>query len=243
MHWFARNLEVCPESATKRSLGTGTGLTIIGSLLMTLATGYADAQRLGDAINSEQRHDSALEAPASSIWRARIGEGFGPCAKSFTFSAGATYGLADFGSLQKHDLALTSVTYGHMLGCVWVDNTCFRGNWEFRLELFGGAQFSPSTEWIVGLTPHFRYNFATGTRWVPFVDGGAGVTGSGIGDPDLSTTFEFNVQGGAGVQWFIKNNVSINLEARYLHMSNAGIKLPNLGLNGITGLIGISYFF
>jgi len=45
------------------------------------------------------------------------------------------------------------------------------------------------------------------------------------------------------VQWFIAKNVSINLEARYLHISNAGIKEPNLGLNGITGMIGISFFF
>ena len=138
MHWFARSLEENPESATKGSLGTGTGFVIIGSLLMTLAPGYAEAQSSAGAINSEQRLDSAL-APGSSIWRAGIGEGFGPCTQSITLSAGATYGLADFGSLQAHDLALTSVTYGHMLGCVWAENTCFRGNWEFRLELFGGA--------------------------------------------------------------------------------------------------------
>ena len=243
MHWIVRSLEEYPENATKRSLATGTGFVIIGSLFMALAAGYADAQSSAGAIKSEQRLDSSLEAPASHIWQAGIGEGFQPCAQSITFSAGATYGVAAFGSLQKHDLALASVTYGHMLGCTWAENTCFRGNWEFRLELFAGAQFSPSTEWIVGLTPHLRYNFATGTRWVPFVDGGAGVTGTGIGEPDLRTTFEFNLQGGVGVQWFIANNVSINLEARYLHISNAGIKEPNLGLNGVTGLIGISWFF
>jgi opacity protein-like surface antigen len=75
------------------------------------------------------------------------------------------------------------------------------------------------------------------------VDGGVGVTGTGIGGPDLSGRFQFNLQGGAGVQWFIKNNVSIDLEARYLHISNADISKPNNGLNGVTGLIGISYFF
>jgi opacity protein-like surface antigen len=122
-------------------------------------------------------------------------------------------------------------------------NSCFRGNLEFRLELFGGAQFSPSTEWLVGLTPHLRYNFATGTRCVPFIDAGAGVSGTGIGAPDLATTFEFNLQGGAGVQYFISSNISINLEAWYLHMSNAGIKEPNLGVNGITGMLGISFYF
>lgn len=242
MHWFARSLKERPESATKGSLRRGTCF-MIGSLIMTIAAGYADAKGSADAINSEQRHDLSLERPASRIWRAGIGEGFQPGAESFTLSAGATYGFPEFGSTQKHDLALASVTYGHMLGCVWADNTCFRGNWEFRLELFAGAQYSPSTEWLVGLTPHFRYNFVTGTRLVPFLDGGAGVTGTGISGPDLSGRFQFNLQGGVGVQWFIKNNVSIDLEARYLHISNADISLPNNGLNGITGLIGISWYF
>jgi lipid A 3-O-deacylase len=243
MHWFIQSLEEYPENATKRCLRTGAGFVIIGWLFMTLAAGYVDAQSSADTINSQQQHDLSVETPASRIWRAGIGEGFQPGAESFTFSAGATYGLSDFGSTQKHDLALTSVTYGHMLGCVWADNTCFGGNWEFRLELFGGAQFSPSAEWLVGLTPHFRYNFVTGTRWVPFLDGGAGVTGTGISGADLSGRFQFNLQGGGGVRWFIKNNVSIDLEARYLHISDADIKKPNNGLNGITGMIGISFYF
>jgi opacity protein-like surface antigen len=78
---------------------------------------------------------------------------------------------------------------------------------------------------------------------VPFIDAGAGVTGTGIGAPDLATTFEFNLQGGAGLQYFISSNVSISLEAKYLHISNAGIKEPNLGVNGITGMLGITFFF
>ena len=192
-------------------------------------------------LTSPELPDSSTET--FGVWQSGLGQGFRPCAQSITLGAGATYGLCDFGSKQTHDLALTSLTYGHMLGHMWCQNNCFRGNWEFRLELFGGAQFSPSTEWIVGLTPHLRYNFATASRWVPFIDAGAGVTGTGIGAPDLATTFEFNVQAGAGVQYFIANNVSISLEARYLHISNAGIKEPNLGLNGITGMLGIAFFF
>ena len=207
--------------------------------LMSASAGTLTSPELPDSSTL----DSPAEAYTNGVWLSGIGEGFRPCAESFTVSAGATYGLSDFGTKQTHDLALTSLTYGHILGRMWCENSCFRGNLEFRLELFGGAQFSPSTEWIVGLTRHLRYNFATATRWVPFVDAGAGVTGTGIGGPDLATTFEFNLQGGAGVQYFIANNVSINLEAWYLHISNAGIKEPNLGLNGITGMLGITFFF
>jgi hypothetical protein len=67
----------------------------------------------------------------------------------------------------------------------------YRGNWEVRGELFGGAQFSPENDWLVGLTPHLRYNFATGTRWIPFIDAGSGVMATSIGLPDLSGTLQF----------------------------------------------------
>ena len=106
-----------------------------------------------------------------------------------------------------------------------------------------GLPPSPSPEWLVGLTPHLRYNFATGTPWIPFCDIGAGVSGTGIGPPDLSGTFEFNLQGGVGVHWFFKDNAAWTVEARYLHMSCAGISKPNTGLNGVTGLMGLTYFF
>src|SRR6267142_1796263 len=99
------------------------------------------------------------------------------------------------------------------------------------------------SEWLVGLTPHLRYNFATGTRWIPFLDGGAGVTATGIGPPDLSGIFEFNLQVGAGVQWFLRENVALSLEARHVHWSCAGISKPNLGLNGVTGMLGLTFFF
>jgi len=184
-----------------------------------------------------------LESSPESIWETGVGEGFRPSAQSISVGVGATYGFAAFGGHQAHDLALVSLTYGHMLGHTVGQDHWYRGNFEGRLELFTGAQFSPSTEWLVGLTPHLRYNFATGTRWIPFLDGGAGVTATSIDRPDLSGTFEFNLQGGAGIQWFLKDNIAITVEARYVHWSCAGISEPNHGLNGVTGMVGWSFFF
>jgi hypothetical protein len=148
-----------------------------------------------------------------------------------------------FGSKQAHDLAQFSLSYGHMLSPVLGEGRWYRGNFEFRLELFTGAQFSPSSEWFVGLTPHVRYNFATGSRWVPFVDAGCGVTATSIDRPDLSGTFEFNLQFGVGVQWFVRDNLALTLEAKYIHWSCAGITKPNEGLNGVSGLLGLTWYF
>jgi hypothetical protein len=177
------------------------------------------------------------------LWPGGVGEGFGPSAQDFGVEAGASHGVAAFGGTQAHNLSLMSLTYGHILGRVKGQGHWFRGNWEFRAELFGGAEFSPDTEWLVGLAPHLRYNFATGTRLVPFVDAGAGATGTGIGPPDLSNTFEFNLQAAVGLHWFIKDDVALTVEARYVHFSCAGISSPNRGLNTLLGLVGVNWFF
>src|SRR6266849_1735861 len=203
----------------------------------------AQGQERPPLTNAISMPEFKLESKRKSIWENGIGEGFRSTTQSIGLSAGATYGIAMLGSREAHDLALVNLSYGHMLSHTWGEGHWYRGNLEFRLELFTGAQFSPSREWFVGLTPHLRYNFATGTRWIPFVDGGAGVTSTSIGPPDLSGTFEFNLQGGGGIQWFVKDNMAISVEARYVHFSNAGIRDPDHGLNGVTGLIGWSFFF
>jgi hypothetical protein len=75
------------------------------------------------------------------------------------------------------------------------------------------------------------------------VDLGAGVTATDIRSGDISTTFEFNLQAGAGAHYFVAKNLALTAQARFIHFSNAGIKFPNLGVNTITGLIGVSWFF
>jgi opacity protein-like surface antigen len=206
-----------------------------GVVALVLSTSSLEAQPQEDlqVTNALSKLEQGHEV--TRIWINGIGDGFRPEAQSISVSAGANLGIAAFGTVQAHDLALVSLTYGHMLGHLLGGDHWYRGNPEFRLELFTGAQFSPSSEWFVGLTPHLRYNFASGTSWVPFVDIGAGVTATGIGPPDLSGTFEFNLQAGGGVQWFLKDNVALSLEAHYLHWSCAGINKPNLGLNGVAG--------
>ena len=187
-----------------------------------------------------------LSASKSTIWEDGVGNGFLGSAQNFTVEAGAAAGIACFGGQQTHDLALLSASYGHMLGGVQGRDHWYRGNFEGRLELFGGMQFHPDVDtdgWLVGLTPHLRYNFATGTRLVPFFDLGAGVTAMGIGPPDVSGTFEFNLQASAGVHWFLRDNLALTSEVRYIHFSCAGLHAPNLGINTATFMLGVTWFF
>ena len=65
------------------------------------------------------------------------------------------------------------------------------------------------------------------------MDGGAGVTATSIGPPDLSGTFEFNLQAGTGIMWFLRHNLALSLDARYVHRSCADWHKPHLDLNGL----------
>jgi opacity protein-like surface antigen len=229
-----------PKNKGHIALRSAFTLSCTATLILA---GNAQAQSQTSSTNSI--FDSALTLKPSNpdIWQNGVGEGFKKGVQSYSFSSGAGYGMRIFGSQANNDLALASVSYGYMLDSVKGEGHWYRGNWEFRGELFSGAQFSPRSDWLVGLTPHLRYNFATGTRWVPFVDLGAGVTATSIGPPDLSHTFEFNLQASTGVRWFVTDNVALSVEARYLHLSCASMYSPNLGLNNVNGMLGISWFF
>ena len=182
-------------------------------------------------------------APGAQGLESAQPEPFSEPSRTLTLAAGTALGLRAFGSRQAHDLALLSLSYGLPVGRDVAREHWFRGEWEIRGELFGGAQFAPSAEWLVGLTPHLRYNFLTNTRWIPFIDAGAGVTATSIGPPDLSNTFEFNLQAGGGVHWFWRKDLALTLECHYLHLSCAGISNPNLGLNSVIGMLGVTRSF
>jgi len=234
-----------------RRLASVSSRTVHLFWLTVLCVGVAsvwsiEAQPTSPFTNDVSMTQPALQAVSESIWEHGVGEGFRPTVHTLSVEAGVGLGMAAFGSRQAHDLALGSLSYGHMLGPVHGESHWYRGNFEWRVELFGGMQYHPDVGtdgWLIGLTPHLRYNFATGTRWIPFIDGGAGVTATGISHPDLGGTFEFNLQAGVGVHWFVRDNLALTGEVKYMHLSCAGIDKPNLGVNDVIGMIGLTWFF
>jgi hypothetical protein len=221
-------------------------LSMIVLAPMTSLTGAADLTQQPPTTPTNSVAVAELSPRRSTIWEDGVGSGFLRSAQNFTVEAGAAAGMASLGSHQAHDFALLSASYGHMLGGVVGGDHWYRGNFEGRMELFGGMQYHPDIDtdgWFVGLTPHLRYNFATGTRWIPFLDGGAGVTAMGISRPDVSGTFEFNSQASTGVRWFLRDDLALTSEVRYTHYSCAGIHEPNSGINNVAFLFGVSWFF
>jgi lipid A 3-O-deacylase len=155
------------------------------------------------------------------------------------FTLGASFGVAAMGSTEAHHLTTATLHVGKLLE----SERPFLRHVELAGELWSGAQYHPDTAYLVGLTPVLRYHLLPGSRFDPFLDGGAGVTATDIGRPDLSTTFEFNLQAGAGFHWVLRKNMAFTFAARYIHLSNAHIASPNYGVNSFLFSSGLTWFF
>jgi lipid A 3-O-deacylase len=190
--------------------------------------------------------DSRLDLRSSSstgIWKSGIGEGFKQGTHEAGFALGAGFGMKIIGSKEAHDLALGKIHYGWIATDLAGEDHWYAGNLEVLIEGLGGFQYNPNHAYVVASSAVVRYNFMTGTRWVPFLEGGGGIAATDIGHPDLSTTFQFNLTVGAGVHYFWRENSSIFTQYRYFHISNAGIKDPNFGVNSSLFYVGMSWFF
>ena len=168
---------------------------------------------------------------------------FAKGSRELAITIGGGPGMAILGSTSPHDLSIAAIRYGRTISDVYADDTYREGHWDFAAELFGGAQFSPQVRYVTGVLPMFRYNF---TRWeplVPFFDAGAGVTLTDIEGPDLSGIFQFHEQVGVGAHYLFAERTAITVQYRFMHISNAGIRLPNLGVNANIFSAGITWFF
>jgi len=185
----------------------------------------------------------ATPSTPRNIWRDGVGNGFREDTFDAGFSLGAGFGTRILGSRQAHDLALASVSFGWVFTDVVAPDKWWRGNWEWLNEVFSGAQVNHDNHYFVGGTTGLRYSFATGTRWVPFIDGGVGLSGTDIDSPDLKGIFQFNVQVGVGTHYFLRDDTAVTLQYRWLHFSDGGTTAVNHGTNTEMFEAGLTWFF
>src|SRR6185503_13945369 len=146
-----------------------------------------------------------------------------------TVSLGGGPGTRVLGSTTHHDLALARVEYGGICSRQLLTDTFLAGNTELVAEGFGGAQFS-SPAYVVGLGGVLRYNLTQNKSFVPFIELGTGVLLTDLGGPDLSGIFQFHEEGGFGAHFFLNRYDAITFDYRFMHISNASINQPNLGV-------------
>jgi len=115
---------------------------------------------------------------------------------------------------------------------------------QFQIEPFISFVSQPDTNIEIGTSFLFKLGILPQTsKFQPFILVGPGMVYMTQHTPKQSTQFNFINQAGIGIHYFFRKNIAFTLEGRYRHLSNAGIKQPNLGINTQFVIAGISYQF
>jgi opacity protein-like surface antigen len=130
------------------------------------------------------------------------------------------------------------------LGYVFAQQEHFLpGSFEIVIEPTYLTVFQHQTAHVGGLAALLKYNFRTGTRWTPYLVGGAGVSFASHRLPHGGTSFNFLPEGGLGLQYALTPRWLLGGEWRFQHFSNAGISSSNPGLNLSLFLLGVSVVY
>lgn len=118
-----------------------------------------------------------------------------------------------------------------------------KGRIDFIIEPFINTIFEPKNNVEGGANFLVKYVFPLSERFQPYFKGGLGALYMSQHVAEQGTQYNFLPQGALGFHFFVKENVAITCEYRHRHLSNAGFKKPNKGIDAKLYLGGISFFF
>ena len=117
------------------------------------------------------------------------------------------------------------------------------GDLELIAEPIMNIVISPDANVEFGASFLLKYSGHITSRIAPYIEGGIGMVNTTQHTHEQGTQFNFLPQVGAGLQFFLNNNLALTGGYRYRHMSNAGLSDDNSGINHHFILVGASYFF
>ncbi len=119
-----------------------------------------------------------------------------------------------------------------------------KGRFEYAMDaVLVYLIFQPAnTAYGVGLTPlNLKWNFATRGRLAPYVELSGGVLFTTHEVPTRTSNVNFTPSPAFGAH-FLGDKLAWSLEARYLHISNAGLDRLNPGINTFEVRLGVGKF-
>lgn len=125
------------------------------------------------------------------------------------------------------------------LGSGW-----YQGNVELLVEPVYARFTKPFAADGAGGSFVVKYNFLSFGRWMPFWDAGAGIFWTNLAPriSEQSTQFEFGLETGPGVHYFVTDRITWTMGVRLHHISNANLGERNTGINGVLPYVGVSFF-
>jgi hypothetical protein len=187
-------------------------------------------------------HSSKITS-VERFWQGEIGRGLVRNTRSLEVKLSRAFGTTTSGSNVSHDLWLAQIQGGLILADVMEPNYWFGGNLEGIIQFMAGAQDNPHSAYFLASNAGLRYHFRTGTPFVPFIGGSIGVGVTDIDDADATGKFQFNQQATAGVRYFFNPSTALTFDYSLWHISNAGMREPNDGVNAHVLSLGLVWLF
>jgi len=119
-----------------------------------------------------------------------------------------------------------------------------KGRFEYAIDAVPAYLiFQPAnTAYGAGLNPlNLKWNFAARGHASPYLELSGGTLFTSHEVPPGTSSVNFTSSAAFGMQFFGEHH-AWSLEARYLHVSNAGLTNPNPGINAVEVRLGIGRF-
>jgi lipid A 3-O-deacylase len=119
-----------------------------------------------------------------------------------------------------------------------------KGNFEYAIDAVPAwLIFQPAnTAYGVGLNPlNLKWNFYSKGRVVPYAELSGGVLFTNHDVPTRTSSVNFTPSAAFGAHFF-RDQWAWTVEARYLHISNAGLERLNPGINAFEIRLGVGKF-
>jgi lipid A 3-O-deacylase len=158
------------------------------------------------------------------------------CTGSFCLVARADIPIVEIGS--GNGVKMTRVAFQIDSGRRWLfgDQWHVAGYWEPALGFWTGGPLPDGSNRMIyefALTPNLRLEKKILTAWSAYVEYGLGVhliTGHHVTDSrDLGSNYHFGNHAGLGLRFGAKNEFDVGY--RVQHLSNAGLRQPNRGID------------
>lgn len=125
------------------------------------------------------------------------------------------------------------------------ESTSFPNRWyRGRLGMTAEAAVLPSHRPLRGVgggvSLNGRYRAETGRPWAPFASLGAGPMVLDFNNRYQADGLNFILQAGGGLEWRVTPSLALLAEVRMHHISNAGLRRPNPGINDVLFLVGFA---
>ena len=167
------------------------------------------------------------------------------CLKEVGFYSG--YGAAEVGhgddneKVRDYDNVYIAGRFGFNLK-KWL-SWKMPGMFLFMVEPFANPVIRPESNYEAGLSLGLKYAFPVTSKLYPYIEGGTGGIYISEKTRRQGSHANFVDHAGAGIYYFIKDNIALNAGYRFRHISNLGIKRPNGGIETNSVTAGVSLFY